>query len=309
MFRQYYPLMSPDPITDGGGVPESYDATVNVEGKDYGVHVEKGKITPLQTYEDWNTPILNDKISEQLVHAQKKAMETLKNSNETTRQLQEKEDELRKLREDNLRKEGIIETLQRVVPPKEEKPKPPAKDDFDVVAEARKAAGLKPDDEEGWDDLTPTQRFNAQSVATQKLIEHTQLKSMQNFNEANAKANQQFAQEQKLATTLMQKGHDPQQAKTWMEQNGVMYGENGVNLYLKHMDLVNSKPSTQRDPLDIINRRTEIIDKTPDTTPKGSQSGFVFVSTEQQQTIDVENALRKTSIDRNTLATEMRMRK
>ncbi len=308
MLEQYYPkeFLSPD---DGGGVSEAYEDKVTIDNEVIEVRVEPQgdgkppKVFPKGNYKQWGEPVFADKLTEQLVHNSKKAMEVLKNNNENTKAMQELQTRLSELEKEKLRNEGTIEALQKVrTPDKQEKKLTSEPEEFDVVKKAYGFAGV--DNEEDWDDLTPSQRFKAESRANQEFTKHNNLQFMKQFNETSAKTNQEFMQEQKLSSMIVQAGHDPQAVKELMKQNGVTYSEQGVSFYINSIN-ANKQTKSKTDTIDELNKRTEIINRNHDTKITGAQGGFEFVTPQKQKEREYVEAVSNSEVDHNAQASQI----
>jgi len=310
MFRQYYPnvFMSPEPV-DAGGTSDAYDESITIDNEVIEVHVEsqgEGKkplVYPKGEYAKWGEPEFAKKLTDQLVHNSKKAMEVLKNNNESTKAMQELQAKFDESEKQRLRNEVTIEVLQtKGTPPKEDKKPDSETKVFDEKARAYEIAGISNDDE--WDDLTPSQRFNAQTKASGEHTNFNQLQMMNKFNTNNAKVNQQFQQEQRLGTLIVQAGLDPQTVKSEMEANGISYGEAGVNFYINSVKQnLNPKPKT--DTIDEINARTAITNRTQTANLSGAQSGFEFVTPQKQKEREYIEAVNSSNVDHNAQASQI----
>jgi len=298
--------------TDDGSVDavstEAYDEKVVIDNKEIEVHVEpqgEGKpplVYPKGEYEQWGEPVFVKKLSDQLVHNSKKAMEVLKHNNENTQAMQDLQAKNDELEKQKLRNEGIIETLQKVgTPPKVDKKPTSEPEVFNVVKRAYEIAGVS---EEDWNDLTPSERFKAQSKATQEQTEHNQLQFMKQFNETSAKTNQDFMQEQKLSSMIVQAGHDTQEVKTWMKQNGVTYSEQGVSLYINFMK-PNLNPKPKDDAIDELNKRTELLNRTKTPQMAGAQAGFRIMTPKDKELKEFCSAVKTSEVDKNQKANEI----
>ena len=309
MFRQYYPnvFMSPEPV-DAGGTSDAYDESITIDNEVIEVHVEsqgEGKkplVYPKGEYAKWGEPEFAKKLTDQLVHNSKKAMEVLKNNNESTKAMQELQAKFDESEKQRLRNEVTIEVLQtKGTPPKEDKKPDSETKVFDEKARAYEIAGISNDDE--WDDLTPSQRFNAQTKASGEHTNFNQLQMMNKFNTNNAKVNQQFQQEQRLGTLIVQAGLEPQTVKAEMEAIGISYSETGVNHYINSLKS-NQNPKPKGDAIDELNKRNEIINRSKSAELKGAQSGFEFVTPESKRLQQFEKAVKGSKVDKNQKARE-----
>jgi len=309
MFRQYYPneLRSPEPA-GASGTSDAYDEKVTINDEVIEVHVEPqgdGKpplVYPKGDYKQWGEPVFAGELTKQLLHNSKKAQEVLKNSNDNTKAMQELQSKFDEAEKQRLRDEGTIQALQRIgTPPKVDKKPDPETKVFDEKARTYELAGIVND--EDWDDLAPSQRLTAQTKASREFAEFNQLQAMNLNNATNAKVNQQFQQEQRLGTIIVQAGLDPQKVRADMESIGINYGEAGVNYYINSLK-PNLNPKPKGDAIDELNKRNDIINRNKAVNTSGAQAGFKLVTPEDKRLQQFENAVKGSKVDKNLKARE-----
>jgi len=308
MLERSYPVEFLSATDDGGGNADAYDDKVTIDNEVIEVHVEpqgEGKaplVYPKGEYSQWGEPVFVDKLTAQLVHTSKKAQEVLKNNNENTKAMQDLQAKYDELDKQRLRNEGTIEALQKVgTPPKVDKKPTSEPEVFDVVKRAYEIANVTEDD---WDELTPSQRFKAQSKATQEQATHNQLQFMKQFNETSAKTNQDFMKEQKLSSMIVQAGLDPQEVKAFMQNNGVMYSEQGVSFYINTMK-ADKNPKPKGDAIDEINKRTEVINRTKTPKTDGATAGFRIMTPKDKELKNFCDAVKTSEVDKNQKAKQL----